>query len=69
MKGGINKIIRNITATQAKGDFEKVLILIENSSDSSRRLITWTARSQKRSMLFVSESLWRRLFKILCSHH
>lgn len=28
MKGGINKIMRNITATQAKSDFEKVYIII-----------------------------------------
>lgn len=26
MKGGINKLIRNITATSVKGDFEKVTI-------------------------------------------
>jgi hypothetical protein len=26
MKGGLNKIMRNITATSAKSDFEKVII-------------------------------------------
>lgn len=50
MKGGINKIIRNITATSGKSDFEKVSPTgLDNSRGSSRPHITWIPRSRRRS--------------------
>ena len=58
MKGGFNKLLRNIVAGASDTEFEKVYnksILIAVCRDWQKRRSTWTTKNQKRNTLSVSQ--------------